>query len=350
MKPRLSIVIPTHNTDYNQHSCLKDVLVSIVHSFGYSNEIEVLVVENPEKTECVAEIIKEASHNNEYNILHLSSKLGANRARNKGIQEAKSDIIALLDDDCVVDQSYIESVLAAHQLYPNVGVIGGSMKLVFNSQKPRWIEGYFIQCLAEVDHGEGVVDLSDTSDPYVAMIVSGNITFKKAMYNKTEGFDPNIGYIGNNCMAQDEIEFIRECSKSGKPGRLYIGGITVYHHIPEARLSIDYFKKKSYGDGYNFGKLLTDYEEDFFVEDAVVGHLLPRWSQHFNHNELAYIRQLIAHEESTRIHIHNLMRCKVEFVKGFEDYMTDHGIPSYAKDHEKSFLMDIKSSNVRRTW
>jgi glycosyltransferase involved in cell wall biosynthesis len=350
VKPKLSIIIPTHFTEYGQQYCLKDVIVSIVHAFGYSDAIEIIVVENPNKTDRVADIIKDACHNRSYNVIHTSCQLGANRARNYGIQLAQSDIIALLDDDCVVGQGWIESILSAHLLYPNAGVIGGSMKLSFLCEKPRWIEGYFVQCLAEVDHGEGVHDLSGVTDPYVAMIVSGNLTFKKAIYDKTSGFDVNLGYIGDNCMAQDEIEFIRECTIYGKPGRLYVGGMMVYHQIPKTRLCVDYFIKRSYGDGYNYARLICNYRKDVCVEDAVVEQLLPRWSQHFHHMELSNLRQTIAHEESTRIYIYHLMKCKTAFFKGFEDFMVKHNIPSYVNQYQKGFLMNMESSNTRRTW
>jgi hypothetical protein len=223
------------------------------------------------------------------------------------------------------------------------------MKLTFNAPKPRWVEGYFTQCLAEVDHGDDVIDLSHVHDPYTAMIVSGNLTFKRAIYDKTNGFDNKLGYIGNNCMAQDEIEFIRECSMYGKPNRMYIGSLVIYHNIPPGRLTIEYFKKKSYGDGYNFARLVNNNEGDeVFLEDAVVNHAFPRWGQHLSPHELSYIRQLIAHEESTRIYIHHLIKCKMEWVRGFEDFFYNMGSPSYAGEQVKSYLTSALSTNLRR--
>lgn len=342
MKPKLSIVIPTHKTDYNQQSFLKEVIISIIHSYGFDSSVEVIIVENPEKTQEISDLIKFCCHNREWNIIHTSSELGANKARNYGIKMAQSDVIALLDDDCVVYREWLNNVILAHQLYPEVGIIGGSMKLMFKCQKPRWIDGFFASSLAQIDFGtNNIIDCTQSRN-----IASGNISFKKSIYNLTSGFDETVGYVGSNCMSQDEISFIQECSLIGKPGVLYIGNITILHQIGQSRLSIDYFIKKSYGDGYNYGRMLHNNikHKDLFIEDYVVIHGWPRWNQYLNLKELSEVRQRISHEESTRIYIRNLMKCKIAFFCGFEDYISNADIKSYEKNDTKPLFIESVST------
>lgn len=345
MKPKISIIIPTHKTDYCQQMFLKDVLLSIIHSYGFDNSVEIIVVENPSKTQEVVDIIKFCCHNRRFNIIHTESGLGANRARNTGIRMASSDIIALIDDDCLVERGWINSIIAAHQIYPGVGVIGGSMKLIFKDRKPRWIDGYFTNMLAQVDHGDQVIDFSWDKDRTSGMIVSGNLSFKRAIYDKTSGFNEAVGYVGNNYMSQDEIEFIYECTQLGSPAKLYIGSAIVYHHIPASRLNIDYFIKKSYGDGYNYAKMVCGTKEfsDMFIEDFITIYLLPKWNQYLNHHDLSEIRQKISHEESTRLYIRNIIRCRIAYFSGVEDYFKTISDRSYTSNNKLIFIDSVST-------
>lgn len=319
---KLSVVIPTHKNIY-----LREVLESLTNNYGYDPTItEIIIVENPEIT------LKTLNLAAEFGCQLISSELGANRARNAGIKASTGEIVALIDDDCVPDRSWMNSVISSHEIYPHVGVIGGCMKLVFRCTKPRWLEGAFMSALASIDKGTTVIDYSDTVDPYGSMIVSGNISFKRYIYDQTPGFDEEVGYIGKDSfMAYDEISFINECMKYGYPRRLYIGSTIVYHYIPEYRTTIDYFIKKHYGDGYHFMKVATrdKQNEGKTLEDLIVEHALHRWPLLLTVEELGNIRNRICHEESTRIYITNVIRCKIAFFNGCLDYLLNHNIKTY---------------------
>jgi len=340
MKPKLSIVIPTHNNIF-----LKDVLVAIIHCLGFSDDIQIVVVENPEITEKTVKDIEDACGGRTHNIVHIQSKLGANAARNAGCQRADADIIALIDDDCIVDCNWIHAVLSAHTIYPTAGIMGGPMRLIFKSDRPRWVESYFWSMLAGIDHGDGVVDFSHINDRYAGMIVSGNLTFKKRFFNQTDGFDETVGYIGkDSLMAHDEIRFIYECSQYGLPKKLYIGNIIVFHQIPKFRTEISYFLKRAYGDGYNFVKMIVNDKSNSHMtkEDIMVEYVLPRWGQGLNVGDITVVRQKIAHEESTRLYLTNIMQCKAEFVRGAFDYLNTTSVKS---NMNRRTLLVIKQVN-----
>jgi glycosyltransferase involved in cell wall biosynthesis len=53
--------------------------------------------------------------------------LGIPRARNAGVENAKGDIIAFIDDDCVADGDWLKYIEIPFIKDPNVGVVGGEV-------------------------------------------------------------------------------------------------------------------------------------------------------------------------------------------------------------------------------
>jgi glycosyltransferase involved in cell wall biosynthesis len=339
MKKKLSIVIPTHGQTF-----LDEVLTSIVSCYGFNNTIEVVIAENPAKTTEVANIVARYNHLN--NIIHIESPLGANKARNTGIRASSGEIVGLIDDDCILDPSWINSMLSCHMIYPNIGIVGGCMKLTFRHTKPRWVDGVFWSMLAGVDHGEGVIDYSYIKDRYAGIIVSGNLSFKRHIFDQTNGFDEGVGYVGKDqLMAGDEITLIRECSELGNPNKIYAGTAVVFHQIPKERTELSYFMKRAYGDGYNFIKTVcTDsINDDLTEEDIIVLHVLPRYHQYLSIPEIGTLRSQVAHEESIRIYINNVIKCKMEYFRGIYDYFAEHKRPKHL---DKKFDLFSNTSGV----
>ncbi len=111
----LSIVIPTHQ----RPKLLHRLLSSLVESGLSKNAqlMQVIVVANlaDSKTRQVAALF--------FGHLPLiyfeGSKVGVNAARNLGLRQAIGDIVAFLDDDCVIeDPFYADKILNLHRGFP----------------------------------------------------------------------------------------------------------------------------------------------------------------------------------------------------------------------------------------
>jgi len=64
-------------------------------------------------------------------IILNEKNLGLSESRNKGIKEAKGDIIAFFDDDAVADENWVKELI---KMYENYDAIAAGGKLL-----PKWV-------------------------------------------------------------------------------------------------------------------------------------------------------------------------------------------------------------------
>ena len=68
----------------------------------------------------------------------LESELGLSYARRRGIQEASADLIIFVDDDNVLDETYLAEAIKIKQEWPSLGVWGsGSIRGDFEVELPE---------------------------------------------------------------------------------------------------------------------------------------------------------------------------------------------------------------------
>lgn len=342
MQPTLSVIIPTHKQKF-----LRETLQSLIHVQGFSDKIEVIVVENPELTDSTINIVNEFSQKG-HNIRLICSGIGANRARNAGILNAKSKYIALLDDDCYAHSLWLSSIISIFTLYPKIGVFGGIVRPVFLGRKPRWLNGFFEQLLACCDYGDEILDWSDWPKEAGAGLVSANLAFRKEIWEELNGFDEEVGYVGRNLTPGDEVNFILDANKIGEPGRLYVGKMMVYHQIDEERCSLEWLKKRAYGQGMGMAKTFDRDKGniDKTVEDLLSENIIPEWNNYFNIESVSEVRTKLSHEESMRLYLRYLIECRSSYFSGITDYFNNFSSRKTYKDMLKTnplFTLKVKS-------
>jgi len=231
MFDKIRVIIPTHNPLY-----LKETLTALHHQ--NDNNFTVLVVENPTKTFNV-------EHISEYYMFeHITSPLGANNARNTGINFIDSPediIIALLDDDCVPDRDWIRNIRESFNNDTKLACLGGRVTLSTDKN----LTALQSQYLTKINWGNTNLYRELQPGEYIA---SCNLAFKKSVYNKVGGFNANLGYFGkDNFIPNDEVLFIRDCANHGKV--CYNDNMRVLHLIDD-RVNNKFFLKRAYGQGY----------------------------------------------------------------------------------------------------
>lgn len=316
MTSKVSVIIPTHQPIF-----LERTLQSLVAQRGVEKtDFEVLVVENPQSTITVEQLV--AKYQGELQLVHLiCQKQGANAARNYGSERAESPLLCYTDDDCEVAPTWISTILGFYGLYPSTGIVGGHVALKFLSKAPRWIVMTFRQWLSEVNLGAEAFDIAGQPGKY---LVSANLAVRKKMWQTVGGFPEFLGYVGRDQLRpNDEPLFIERCGGYGTPRVVYFYAMQVSHLIAEGRCTIDYFKKRAYGQGVADAQqqLLLNPEDS--VDDIYHNVFQHHWLVSMNQNDLMYARNLIAHEESMRLFLRNLIICKTEFFRGVNEVLNN---------------------------
>jgi GT2 family glycosyltransferase len=173
--PSISVVVCTYNGSATIRKCLDGIM-----KIDYP-EYEVIVV-NDGSTDNIESIIKE------YPVsLITTSNKGLSSARNTGMENAKGEIIAYIDDDASPDIHWLKYLAYAY-MNTDHSCIGGP-----NIAPPD--EGFVPTCVANAPGGPVHVLLTDE----IAEHVPGcNMSFRKEALKKIGGFDPVFVSAGDD--------------------------------------------------------------------------------------------------------------------------------------------------------
>ncbi|MEL6942904.1 MAG: glycosyltransferase family A protein, partial [Bacteroidota bacterium] len=120
----LSTIICTYNRD----KFIAQALQSLAQQSLNETQYEVIVVNN-NCTDNTSTIVNDfIAANPELDIKQVfEHNQGLSFARNRGIREAKYDIITYMDDDGVAEKTYLEKIVSYFEQHPNVVGIGGKV-------------------------------------------------------------------------------------------------------------------------------------------------------------------------------------------------------------------------------
>ena len=116
MNKLASIVIVT----CNRREFTQKTLESIFANTDYPN-YEVIILDNGSSDGTVAYLEKLENHPRIAHIIYFKSNQGKGRAANRGFKLAKGDYLIGLDDDVIVPQGWLGTMIAALDAIPNVG-------------------------------------------------------------------------------------------------------------------------------------------------------------------------------------------------------------------------------------
>lgn len=167
----VSIVIPAYNEEKNIGRCLD----SIVSMNLAKDTYEVIIVDNgsTDKTYAIA-----SSFNTKISITILVHTLvNIATLRNIGVAHSKGDIIAFVDADCTVSNSWIETALE-HFKDDKVGAVGCSVNIPENGS---WVSRVWD------------LNVSKKRKPgFTRSLPTGNLFVRKALFSKIKGFDESL--------------------------------------------------------------------------------------------------------------------------------------------------------------
>lgn len=218
MKPDFSLVICTKNRSCKLEHCLKEV-----NKLNADNLTAELVIIDNNSTDNTQQIINNFKHKSKFKVTsEIEKKAGSGIARNRGISIAKGKIIVFVDDDCYLENNYLQIVNSRFE-DSKMGFIGGKVLLYDKTDM------------------EMTIQRSDEREEYNKLqllapskIMGANLCIRKEALTSVNGFDPLLG-SGTRFVAED-IDCVYRVLAKGWKG-LYEPELVVYHH--HGRNSID---------------------------------------------------------------------------------------------------------------
>jgi len=193
--PTVSVVIVAYNTNKDLLYCLESIIDQI------TQKVEILVIDNGKNEAIYNKLIKLS-----INYIKLEKNMGVCFGRNIGILKSKGDILAFLDDDCIVDRNFISSIFSIFQ-DKNIYGLRGRIKFKTNTVY-NFLQNHY--------------DLGNNVFPYF-INVEGVCVVRKKEIVEVGGWDENIwGHEGL------ELSY-RLVKKFGPDGLIYHPDVIIYH-------------------------------------------------------------------------------------------------------------------------
>ncbi|HEX7880714.1 MAG TPA: glycosyltransferase [Candidatus Eisenbacteria bacterium] len=229
--PFVSVVVPVLNG--GKH--LGELLRSLAALDWPADRLEILVVDNG-STDDTAEQARAAG------VTLLSEpERGASRARNRGIREARGEIVAFTDADCLVTRRWIRGVTAPFQ-DPVVGGVGGRIE----TYRPTTLAERYA---ARIGHLDVERHLSHPTFPFAP---TANAAFRRDVFEKIGGFDPDFPW-------GEPVDFGKRVVRDAGFRLAFAPTAVVLHR---ARASVAEFRRQQEGYGYSLALLCSKYRDE----------------------------------------------------------------------------------------
>lgn len=234
----ISIVLCTHNRSRSLSRALGALGRLVVSK---SLPWELLVVDNNSMDD-TPRIVKDFASGSRCRVRYaFEARQGHSWARNRGVAEARGDVIAFTDDDVLVREDWLESIAAAFARH-EAACVGGKILPLWERPCPEWLGPEFHPDLALLDYGDRPFLLD------LPRLWGANFALKASMFRKYGGFEPELGRTPGRFCSREETEFLGRLLKGGEEV-LYDPGLVVHHVIPAERLLKSYFRKRRFDQG-----------------------------------------------------------------------------------------------------
>jgi glycosyltransferase involved in cell wall biosynthesis len=212
----VSVIIPSYNSEQTIEKCL-----NALQKQSYKGGFEIILVDSSIDT--TPAIVRTRFPGIKF--FHLEKKTDPGTARNIGIKEAKGEIIAFIDSDCVANSDWLDKIVVAHDLAYNV--VGGAVRPANDSRDTVGWAGY----VAEFREF-----LPESAKREVGHIPTCNISYKKRIFEQ-------FGLFEGKFYPQEDLVFNYHLGRKGEK-ILFDPEIQVRHyHRSELRAFLNHQRK-----------------------------------------------------------------------------------------------------------
>lgn len=250
----VSVVVCTFNRADFLDKCLESLLKQVD-----SPSFEIVVVDN-NSTDRTAHVAQEASAQKDIPLQYVFLKeMGLSRARNTGVQAARGEIVAFIDDDAVAEVDWVNKIEKGFQLFPQAVAEGGAVKGDYEIPKPDWlpIDLLFSISVGDLGSQPRLMNASES-------MVGCNMAFRRQLFQQRGLFATSLGRTGLSLLAGEEVEFCNRLHDHGDP-ILYNPEMVIKHRVPKERLTKEYIRKRMYWNGRSIARADVEHGNSIWV-------------------------------------------------------------------------------------
>ena len=236
---RASVVICTRNRSAHLRRCLEALEAQTVPP----EQVEVVVVDNGSTDETPA-VVEDFRRRSKYPVRWcVEERVGLSNARNRGVAEARGEIVAFLDDDAVPGPGWLAAYVETFGA-TGADCVGGRIRLEWDAPRPTWLHPVLDPLL-------GLVDLGERRRAFVFpwhYPAGGNIAFRREVFGKVGLFDPVFGVRPGKVVGSEETDLCYRLERAG--GRLlYEPRAQVAHPVAGAKLTKRWLRRRAFHAG-----------------------------------------------------------------------------------------------------
>ena len=246
-----SVVVPSYNSSATISQCLSSLLAQ-----SHAAQDIIVVDSSDDETPSIID-----SEFPQVEPIYLSEKTLPGRARNIGVRQARGQIIAFTDADCVAEPDWLAALGRAYKAHPEVAGVGGVVGIANPEQLPGTI-GYLLE-FSEFAVGSRAEKK--------AMMPTCNVSFRREVFARFGGF------VEDRFWAEDVI-FTRRLTGAGEILRLCPQAI-VRHRNRETWPQV-YEHQFSAGGGFAAARRFEpDLPGAFLLKHGFIARFIPavRW-------------------------------------------------------------------------
>ena len=242
----ITVILCTYNRCEMLAHALESVAASTVPN---PVEWEVLVVDNNSNDQTRA-VVEDFCRRYPRRFRYVwEPQQGLCYARNAGISAAAGSVLAFMDDDVMVDPTWLWN-LTCGLLARDWAGAGGRTLPLWTCSIPDWLSTEGRRAMAPF----AVFDLGIEAGPLTEPPFGANMAFKKKMFEKYGGFRTDLDRCGTGMLSNGDTEFGRRLLAGGERLR-YEPSAVVNHPVSHNRV------QKSYLLSWEFGKGRADIRE-----------------------------------------------------------------------------------------
>jgi len=222
MEAKISIIIVTFNRSREVKEAVSTLMNQSVKPF------EIIVVDDASNPPLTMEVDSE-----NFSLIRFNEEQGLSKSRNIGINAAKGDYVAFLDDDTVLSENWVEAVQKG--INSGAEVLGGPLEPLFLAKPPNWWN--------KKDFGF----MAGVGNAYDQQIWGANMIFKRTVFRKIGLFNTQLGRQKGKLWSCEDDQIIRKAKSCLHP--LFVTEAKVLHLVKPNKLSLNYLFKWNFYEG-----------------------------------------------------------------------------------------------------